>query len=61
MSSVNKRVQAQLLVAQQENENLRTENAALARENASLGRQLKLAYLEGVDQGRALATIGRAC
>lgn len=53
MSSVSKRVYKELLVAEATLDYLRQEITRLRHENGRLVHQVRLAYLEGVDQGRA--------
>ena len=60
MSAVSKRVYKELQAALAELKRLNhhngiliTENAVLRREKATLQHETKLAYLEGLDQGRA--------
>ena len=62
MSTLRQRVRQELQTAQEELEALRQENCNLAvandllqHENARLQRQTHLAYIEGLDQGRAQA------
>ena len=53
MSSVSKRVYLEYLTCRNELDRLRVENAHLRGENGRLLHQVRIAYLEGLDQGRA--------
>ena len=55
MGAVNKRVYNELLLTMEALERLKLENLRLRRENGRLVSQCRWAYLEGLDQGRALA------
>lgn len=55
MSSISRRVYDELLAAKEEIATLQAENLNLQRDKDRLQRQTKLAYLEGIDQGRAQA------
>jgi hypothetical protein len=55
MSAVTKRIYADNLALREEALNLRAENEHLQREARRLEHHATLAYLEGVDQGRAQA------
>jgi len=60
VSAVAKRIYHENLALQEEMAILRAENQRLKQDQARLERQAKLAYLEGVDQGRAQGGLGRA-
>ena len=62
MSTIGRRTRQELETAKEELEALRQENLALARRNQELRtdkirleHETRLAYLEGMDQGRAMA------
>jgi cell division protein FtsB len=61
MGAVSKRIAAENAALVKENQNLRNENAALKAENVRLVHECRLAYLEGVDQGRAEFGFEEAC
>ncbi len=53
MGAVNKRVYLELQALKVAHERLQLENLRLRRENGRLVHEIRLAYLEGLDQGRA--------
>jgi hypothetical protein len=55
MSAVTKRIYQENLALQEEAINLRDENEKLQRNQVRLEHHARLAYLEGLDQGRAQA------
>jgi cell division protein FtsB len=55
MSAVAKRIYQENLALQEETSILRAENEQLQRNQVRLEHHARLAYLEGVDQGRAQA------
>jgi hypothetical protein len=53
MSALARRTLADLRAAQEDIRHLEMENQLLARQNERYRREANLAYLEGLDQGRA--------
>lgn len=61
MSAISKRVYQELVAAEAALDHYRRENARLLHENGRLVHQVRLAYLEGLDQGRAEVEALEAC
>ena len=61
MGAISKRVYTELLDARESLDRLRLENTRLRHENGRLVHQVRLAYLEGLDQGRAELEALEAC
>lgn len=53
MGAVNKRIYVELLALRTQHEALLRENERLEAQNRRLVHECRLAYLEGLDQGRA--------